>query len=342
MSDDGSETAWGCLKTLEDVRSPWVRALGTFSVVVATLIGVPQAVKIIRRKSSIGVSFWTLALGNVGGFLYVLNMYVFHYDQIVLSGSPFVDFKRWASAQTSLTFLWVELANTLSMLVVTPVAYAYVEDTEHAVVYKAPKLGIDVDWGMKKSVRMGMLAQIVLVASAWTPAVIALRRAGECAPLAWYGNVLGGVVALLICVRFLPQVRESYENKGSGSLSYVTYAVDISCGVVALLQKLLVTKERASTWIPPLVLHSMEAYVLVMNYRNDKAKMHEGREHRERDGQDASERGAGYGSEDERVQSERLLSRGNRSEAPTSPSGAGANNERSTKLSWSRLLDVFL
>lgn len=122
MSDDGSETAWGCLKTLEDVRSPWVRALGTFSVVVATLIGVPQAVKIIRRKSSIGVSFWTLALGNVGGFLYVLNMYVFHYDQIVLSGSPFVDFKRWASAQASLTFLWVELANTLSMLVVTPVA----------------------------------------------------------------------------------------------------------------------------------------------------------------------------------------------------------------------------
>lgn len=208
------------------------------------------------------------------------------------------------------------------------------------MVYKAPKLGIDVDWGMKKSVRMGMLAQVVLVASAWTPAVIALRRAGECAPLAWYGNVLGGVVALLICVRFLPQVRESYENKGSGSLSYVTYAVDISCGVVALLQKLLVTKERASTWIPPLVLHSMEAYVLVMNYRNDKAKMQEGRDHRERDGQDASERGAGYGSEDERVQSERLLSRGNRSEAPTSPSVD--NNERSTKLSWSRLLDVFL
>ena len=89
--------AAGCLTALEDV-SPSLRVLGAMSFVVSTLIGAPQAYKIYARKSSRGVSFWTLALGNVGGFLCVLNLYVLHYDQIKLSGNAFADFKGWARA----------------------------------------------------------------------------------------------------------------------------------------------------------------------------------------------------------------------------------------------------
>ena len=79
----------------------------------------------------------------------------------------------------------------------------------------------------------------------------ALRAAGECAPVARYGNAMGVVVAIITCFKFMPQVVSSMENKGSGSLSYVTYGVDCCAGVVALLQKLFVTKERVSTWVPP-------------------------------------------------------------------------------------------
>ena len=134
---------------------------------------------------------------------------------------------------------------------------------------------------------------------------------GRCAALgrvravARYGNAMGVVVAIITCFKFMPQVVSSMENKGSGSLSYVTYGVDCCAGVVALLQKLFVTKERVSTWVPPLLLHSMEAYVLGMNYFYDRMKMREARERRERD----SEAGGEYGSDDERAQSERLIAR---------------------------------
>lgn len=339
-----SSDAAGCLTSLEDV-SPALRALGACSFVVATLIGVPQCVKIARRKSSRGVSFWTLGLTNVGGFLSVLNMYVLHYDQIALAGSPLDDFGAWARAQASLLFLWVELANTLSMLAVWPLAYAHVEDSERAFVFSFG--GATVEWSMKKALRMGLVAQATVVVAAWAPALWVLSSAGECAPLAWYGNAMGVLVSLIIMMKFLPQVKESIGERGSGSLSYVTYGADVCAGMVALAQKLFVTRERVSTWMPPLILHSMEVYVLAINYLNDRAKLGDGLEHRRRDATDGAERGdSPYGSDEERVQSERLLPRGNRGAGGgdvTSPRVASPTREAGAgTLTWSKFLDVFL
>lgn len=67
-----------CLNTLEN-PSPAATALGVFSVLFSTLVGIPQAYKIHKLKSSRGVSFLTLGLGNIGGFLYVLNLVILHY-----------------------------------------------------------------------------------------------------------------------------------------------------------------------------------------------------------------------------------------------------------------------
>ncbi|OUS47907.1 hypothetical protein BE221DRAFT_70149 [Ostreococcus tauri] len=326
-----------------DDVSARARALGACSVVVATLIAVPQMMKIHRRRSSRGVSFWTLGLTNVGGCLSVLNMYVLHYDQIRLAGSPLDDFGRWRDAQASLVFLWVESMNALSMLAVWPLAYAHVEEVERAFVLNVK--GVNVEWSMKKACRYGLLAQCVVVVGCWVPALVALGNAGECAPMAWYGNLIGAVVAVLICVRFLPQVVESSTNKGSHSLSYVTYGCDILAGLVALAQKLFVTKERVSTWLPPLILHSMEAYVLVINYVNDRKRLGEGMERRRRDATPDAEAGVEYGSDEERVQSERLLPRSVRAGSVTIQTPERDSAEQSSpdvKTSWSRLVDVFL
>ena len=326
--------AAGCLTELERI-SPGMRALGLCSVVVGALMGVPQCVKIHRRRSARGVSHVTLALGNVGAFLCALNLYVLHYDQIVLA-SEIEGVSGWFSAQSSLVFLWVELATAASTTAATAYAYAYAEDTESAFVWSVG--GISMDWSMEKAIRIGAMVQACAVVGAWTPAVVALRGAGECAPVARYGNAMGVVVAIITCFKFMPQVVSSMENKGSGSLSYVTYGVDCCAGVVALLQKLFVTKERVSTWVPPLLLHSMEAYVLGMNYFYDRMKMREARERRERD----SEAGGEYGSDDERAQSERLIARANRSGDPASPRASSPPIATSEKRSWSQILDVFL
>ena len=338
MSDDGASSNDACLHALEPISEPFV-FLGVCSVVVATLLGVPQAMKIIRRRSARGVSFTTLGLGNIGGFLYVLNMYILHYDQIVLAGSPFRNFETWAKAQPHMLFIWVELANTLSLLMITPIAYAYLEDEAHAVVLDIPIVGVKIDWGLKESVKYGIAAQALVLAGAWIPAFWILSSEGKCEPLAAYANILGIVVALIICGKFIPQVSESLGNKGSKSLSYVTYGLDVVAGIVALLQKLFITHERPSTWVPPLFLHSLEAYVLGMNYYYDKKKFLEMTERHERDAEDGER--AEYGSDEERIQSERLLQRGSQDRSTASvASPTGVRAEK--KSTFSTMLDIFL
>ena len=114
-----AEATYSCLNELEN-PGPWTTALGVFSICFSATVGIPQAYKIYARRSSRGISMATLGLGNIGGFLYVLNLLILHYNQIVLSYQG--DFAYWARAQRSVTFVWVELVNSISMVFVFFVA----------------------------------------------------------------------------------------------------------------------------------------------------------------------------------------------------------------------------
>mmetsp|Transcript_24141 Transcript_24141/g.59255 ORF Transcript_24141/g.59255 Transcript_24141/m.59255 type:complete len:369 (+) Transcript_24141:218-1324(+) len=283
-----------CLNHLEDV-SPAAAALGIFSVCFSTLVGIPQAYKIHRLRSARGVSFLTLGLGNVGGFLYVLNLTILHYNQITLSLSK--DFAFWLAAQRSLVFVWVELFNALSMLAIYPVAAYYVQDAACSV--RVDALGVNWVFGMKQAVFYGFIAQVLVVLLAWVPALAVLGSTGRCEPLMVYGNVLGFVVGVIIISKFLPQLQASIYAKGSHSLSYVTYGVDAVAGVVAWAQKFFITKERISTWLPPLFLHALEVIVLSLNYYHDSRRKAEGGDkHESDDDERASEGDHLYGGTD--------------------------------------------
>ena len=268
MADLDPEVSGGymCLNTLE-TPGPGATALGVFSILFSTCVGIPQAYKIWRLKSSRGVSFLTLGLGNIGSFLYVLNLVILHYNQITLSLSR--DFAFWVSAQRSLTFVWVELFNALSMLCIYPIASLYVVDEPCPV--KIPTLGISEVYSMKDAVYYGFLVQVGIVFVAWLPAVFVFSIDGRCEPLMIYGNFVGFLVGIIIVVKFLPQLRESWYARGSYSLSYLTYGVDAVAGIVAWGQKVFVTNERVSSWLPPLFLHALEIFVLCLNAYHDRA-----------------------------------------------------------------------
>ena len=77
LGDDGGYAAVSCLSELEEPGTA-ATALGVCSIITSAFIGLPQAYKIYQRKSARGVSFLTLGLGNVGAFLYVLNLTILH------------------------------------------------------------------------------------------------------------------------------------------------------------------------------------------------------------------------------------------------------------------------
>lgn len=264
LGDDGGYAAVSCLSELETPGTA-ATALGVCSIITSAFIGLPQAYKIYQRKSARGVSFLTLGLGNVGAFLYVLNLTILHYNQIALASSR--DFAFWVKAQRSLTFVWVELLNALSMLVIYPVALYYAEDEPWRLRFDS--IGVDVTLGTRQAAFLGFVAQAVVVGVAWLPAVFVFAVDGRCEPLADYGNALGLAVAVIIVCKFLPQLYASLKAEGSHSLSYVTYGVDAVAGVVAWAQKVFVTHERLSSWLPPLFLHALEVTVLCINYYND-------------------------------------------------------------------------
>ena len=207
----------------------------------------------------------TLGLGNVGGSLYVLNLVILHFNQITLSFSG--DFWFWLKAQRSLTFVYVELFNALSMMSIWPVAAYYVQDTACHLTFEP--LGINWVFGMRRAVMYGALLQAFIILACWLPALMILSVSGRCEPLMVYGNLLGIIVAILVCSKFLPQLQASIYAKGSHSLSYVTYGFDAVAGVVAWAQKVFITKERVSSWLPPLFLHALEVIVLGLNFYHD-------------------------------------------------------------------------
>lgn len=284
--DPEVSSGYTCLNELENPGAG-ATALGVFSILFSTCVGIPQAYKIWRLKSSRGVSFLTLGLGNIGSFLYVLNLVILHYNQITLSLSR--DFTFWVSAQRSLTFVWVELFNALSMLCIYPIASLYVVDEPCPV--KIPSLGINTVYSMRDAVYYGFLVQVGVVFVAWLPAVFVFSVDGRCEPLALYGNFVGFLVGLIIVVKFLPQLRESWYARGSYSLSYLTYGVDAAAGIVAWAQKVFVTNERVSSWLPPLFLHALEIFVLCLNFYHDRAG-HQDMSRRHGPGHDAHRRRA--------------------------------------------------
>ena len=180
------------------------------------------------------------------------------------------------------------------MLCICPIASLYVVDEPCPV--KIPSLGINTVYTMRDAVYYGFLVQVGVVFVAWLPAVFVFSVDGRCEPLALYGNFVGFLVGLIIVVKFLPQLRESWYARGSYSLSYLTYGVDAAAGIVAWAQKVFVTNERVSSWLPPLFLHALEIFVLCLNFYHDRAG-HQDMSRRHGPGHDAHRRRASHGDE---------------------------------------------
>ena len=167
LGDDGGYAAVSCLSELEEPGTA-ATALGLCSIITSAFIGLPQAYKIYQRKSARGCL--TLGLGNVG-VPYVLNLTILHYNQITLASSRI---RLWVKAQRSLTLVWVELLNALSMLVIYPVASYYATD-EVPLRLPSPRRGLHA---RHEQAAFGFVAQAPSAPRGFPPSSVSRRTAG--------------------------------------------------------------------------------------------------------------------------------------------------------------------
>lgn len=222
---------------------------------------VPQYLKLILLASAEGISLTSLALMNVSNVTATLNIFILHFEQIkqCVQVQPGFTFN---SCQASLLTFYYTLVYTLLWFPLYPLAAHFCSDE------KSEQCGM-LRSG-KQHAYTGLIAHLTPCVILAAP-VLRMVFGGACFDFENYAMFLGAMNAILEATRYLPQVYASFYAEGSGALSYMRLLLSIGGGVGATVQKALM-KEDISTWFPPLVGHSLEIMIVVINLYNDLRK----------------------------------------------------------------------
>ena len=232
-----------------------------FIFIFGVVLGaVPQYLKLILLASSEGISLVSLALMNVSNLTATLNIFILHFEQIkqcVKQNAPEYSFD---ACQASLLTFYYTLVYTLLWFPLYPLAAHFCSNRKSEVC--------GVVQTQRQHAWQGLLAHLVPCAILAAPVLKMAASSGACHEYEAYALLLGVVNAILEATRYLPQVYASWYSMGSGSLSYLRLLLSIGGGVGATVQK-AVMHEDVSTWFPPLVGHSLEIVIVLMNLYHD-------------------------------------------------------------------------
>ena len=233
-----------------------------FIFIFGVVLGaVPQYLKLILLASSEGISLVSLALMNVSNLTATLNIFILHFEQIkqcVKQNAPKYSFD---ACQASL------------------LTFYYTYGVHPAVVSPLPAGRTLLFQSEIRGVRRRAQTQRQHARGGFVGSLGAVRHPGG-------ARVEDGGVQRRVPrvrgVRFAlgrgqrhprsdavsaPGLRELVLD-GSGSLSYLRLLLSIGGGVGATVQK-AVMHEDVSTWFPPLVGHSLEMVIVLMNLYHD-------------------------------------------------------------------------
>jgi len=241
-----------CISDVRDVAL-WAVIIGSLSLPCLFIGPSFQYAKFYKTRSADGVSALTLATGSVARGLTVVNLVILHYDQMVMcynSKNP----PPWYKCQSSFLVLY---SGALGFVAYFPqyVVLAGLIDKE-----KEPTYYSQARWG-------GTIIFVILLSVALP--VAASFSAGTCHASEGYAVVIGFISTLFLCLQFTPQLYTSLLYKSAGSMSYITYLLDVVGGVIILQAKLFGTREDISTWLPTLIMHAFELVIVLVNLYND-------------------------------------------------------------------------
>jgi len=230
-----------------------------FIFIAGVILGaVPQYLKLILLADAEGISMSSLALMNVSNLTATLNIFILHFEQIKQCVRGAAGFTA-DNCQASLLTFYYTLVYTLLWFPLYPLAAHFCGDRKTEVCGHVAS-GRRHAWN-------GFFAHLLPCFILAAP-VLRMVFGGTCFGLESYAMLLGVMNAVLEATRYLPQVYASFYGEGSGALSYLRLMLSVGGGVGATVQK-AVMHEDVSTWFPPLVGHSLEIVIVLMNLYHD-------------------------------------------------------------------------
>ena len=247
-----------CVPPVSQEASHGAEAIMFIFIAGVVLGAVPQYLKLILLANSEGISLTSLALMNVSNVTATLNIFILHFEQIKQCVRQ-ADGFTFDSCQASLLTFYYTLVYTLLWFPLYPLAAHFCAEkkVEHCGVVASGRAHAN----------RGLVAHLVPCLILAAP-VVRMVLNGGCFGFESYAMLLGVMNAVLEATRYLPQVVASWHSEGSGALSYLRLLLSIGGGVGATVQKAMM-HEDVSTWFPPLVGHSLEIVIVVINLYHD-------------------------------------------------------------------------
>lgn len=220
--------------------------LGTLLVLATLLIPIPQAVKVVRNKSSDGISLPTLHLTVLFGSANIASTVAVKWRTLKMCASKGV-------ACAGGLDLFQQCAAVVSWLFTMGCILAYLHPDSHRRVHRAA------------------FAVLLVLVAGMIGVSVAVTATKPCSKLSLgLSEFFGWFGATCAVVQFAPQLYSTCVQAGSGSLSYFTYGTMIIGGSLVATNQIFFQDDTWPVWLPLLVSILMQTAVFFTSLSFDQ------------------------------------------------------------------------
>jgi len=206
--------------------------LGVFLILGSIISTIPQHVKILKLKSTVGMSFLWMFLGNINQFSAVMNAAVMKFPQVqacVVVGVG--DCLPSLLALFQLAGLWI---------FTFPMYIWYLKFTDLTTVDRR-------EWFWAR-LFFGILCAFVL--ATMLIATITLHFFGDCAYFTLvFGYSMGMLSTIVTFIQWSPQIYKTFVNKSVGSFSILMLLIQAPGSIIIVYFLIFISHEGVSTWL---------------------------------------------------------------------------------------------
>ncbi|KAH3762226.1 PQ loop repeat protein [Pelomyxa schiedti] len=254
-------------ESFEDVLpyvSPMGIALGVILTVAIVISILPQHVKILRKRTHVGLSFLALFLQNVNQFSCAMNSVLLKEPQF--KACVVLSFGQCLPSLLSFIQLFATWLFTAPIYVYYLIFFQHDKSKANILLWRLSLLFFGL-WLLYFATLVGMIIGISYAD-------------GMCGDVTvTFGKVLGILSLVLTIVQWSPQIWTTWRAKSAGSMSTLMVALQAPGSAVIVVFMACITKDNVTTWasylasaIQLFILLFILVYYEIRDYRAKKAK----------------------------------------------------------------------
>ena len=216
------------------------------NILLFTFIAVlPQIIKLIRKRSTVGISHFYMFLISINTMSGFVNTTILNYPY--MESCPYVGYGVCSAALL-----------TWGQFVVTAAVYV-IEYTLFVIFYDDKK---SKKW---KIVIISYIFYLLFTCVSIAMVIISVKVLDNCSTFSiLYARVCGIAGVVLVCIQYIPQLITTYKTKSSGSLSVITTLIQAFGMTVMILFMAVSTGQDFSSYLKKIMSWIIQVILGIM------------------------------------------------------------------------------